>query len=57
MVMQLMDPIAPIREFGSRIFHTHAKDMRIEHHLLNDMGTLVLPMQRSTATDAVFSLT
>ena len=49
MVMQLMDPIAPIREFGHRIFHTHAKDMRIEHHLLNDVGTLVLPMDRSTA--------
>jgi sugar phosphate isomerase/epimerase len=49
MVMQLMDPIAPIREFGKRIYHTHAKDMRIEHHLLNDVGTLVLPMERSTA--------
>jgi sugar phosphate isomerase/epimerase len=49
MVMQLMDPIAPIREFGSRIVHTHAKDMRIEQHLLNDLGTLVLPMDRSTA--------
>lgn len=49
MVMQLMDPIEPIREFGRRIFHTHAKDMRIDHHLLNDVGTLVLPMERSTA--------
>ena len=49
MVMQLMDPIAPIREFAKRIFHTHAKDMRIDHHLLNDVGTLVLPMERSTA--------
>jgi len=49
MVMQLMDPVAPIREFGRRIFHTHAKDMRIDHHRLNDVGTLVLPMDRSTA--------
>ncbi len=47
--MQLMDPIAPIREFGSRIFHTHAKDMRIDPHRLDDVGTLVLPMERSTA--------
>ena len=47
--MQLMDPIAPIREFGPRIFHTHAKDMRVEYHLLDDVGTLVPPMQRSTA--------
>jgi sugar phosphate isomerase/epimerase len=48
-VMQLMDPIAPIREFGSRIVHTHAKDMRIDRHLLNDIGSLEPPMLRSTA--------
>lgn len=47
--MQLMDPIGPIREFGSRIFHAHAKDMRIDEHKLNDMGSLVPPMERSTA--------
>lgn len=47
--MQLMDPIAPIREFGDRIFHTHAKDMRIEPHLLNEVGSQAPPMQRSVA--------
>jgi sugar phosphate isomerase/epimerase len=47
--MQLMDPIAPIREFGKRIFHTHAKDMRIDTHRLNDIGSLEPPMLRSTA--------
>ena len=47
--MQLMDPIAPIREFGPRIFHTHAKDMRIDEHCLDDLGSLVPPMERSTA--------
>lgn len=47
--MQLMDPIAPIREFGSRIFHAHAKDMRIDEHRLNDVGCLMPPMDRSTA--------
>lgn len=47
--MQLMDPIAPIREFGPKIFHTHAKDMRIDTHRLNDVGSLVPPMERSTA--------
>lgn len=47
--MQLMDPIAPIREFGDRIFHTHAKDMRVDRHRLNDVGSLVPPMERSTA--------
>jgi len=47
--MQLMDPIAPIREFGSKIFHAHAKDMRIDRHRLDEVGSLSLPMDRSTA--------
>ncbi|MGI9457600.1 MAG: sugar phosphate isomerase/epimerase family protein [Aeoliella sp.] len=47
--MQLMDPIAPITEFGPRIFHAHAKDMRIDYHRLNELGSLVPPMDRATA--------
>ena len=47
--MQLMDPIEPIREFASRIFHTHAKDMRVVRGKLNDVGSLALPMNRSVA--------
>ncbi len=47
--MQLLDPVAPIYEFGSRIFHTHAKDMRVNRAELNDLGSLALPMDRSTA--------
>jgi sugar phosphate isomerase/epimerase len=47
--MQLMDPIAPIHEFGPRIFHTHAKDMRIDVPKLDRLGSLVPPMDRSTA--------
>ncbi len=49
LVMQMIDPIAPIREFGSRIFHAHAKDMRIDRHKLNEIGSLEPPMSRSTA--------
>ncbi len=49
LVMQLIDPIAPIREFAPRIFHAHAKDMRIDHHRLQDIGSLELPMGRATA--------
>ncbi len=49
LVMQLMDPIAPIFEFGPRIFHSHAKDMRIDRTLLDDVGSLVTPMERCTA--------
>lgn len=47
--MQLMDPIAPIHEFGPRIFHAHAKDMRIDVPKLDRLGSLVPPMDRSTA--------
>ncbi|MBX3425197.1 MAG: sugar phosphate isomerase/epimerase [Pirellulales bacterium] len=49
LVMQLIDPIAPIREFGSRIFHTHAKDMRVDRLRLDEVGSLVPPMERCTA--------
>lgn len=49
LVMQLIDPIDPIREFASRVFHTHAKDMRVDRDRLDDVGSLVLPMERSTA--------
>ena len=49
LVMQLIDPIEPIAEFSSRIFHTHAKDMRIDHDRLQNVGSLVPPMERSTA--------
>ncbi|MEO1498285.1 MAG: sugar phosphate isomerase/epimerase family protein [Planctomycetota bacterium] len=47
--MQLMDVVAPIREFGPRIFHTHAKDTRIDWHKLHDVGTLGPPMDKATA--------
>lgn len=47
--MQLIDPVAPIREFGPKIFHTHAKDMRVEQRDLDEHGSLVPPMERSTA--------
>jgi sugar phosphate isomerase/epimerase len=49
MVMLLMDPIKPIHEFGARIFHTHAKDMRADRDSLDDVGALVPPMQRCLA--------
>jgi sugar phosphate isomerase/epimerase len=47
--MQLMDPIAPIHEFGPRIFHAHAKDMRVDQAKLDRLGSLVPPMDRSAA--------
>lgn len=49
LVMQMIDPIAPIGPFSSRILHTHAKDMQIDRDRLCDVGSLVLPMERSMA--------
>lgn len=43
MIWQFMDPVRPIREFASRLFHVHAKDVRLEREKLNDCGILALP--------------
>jgi len=38
LIWQNIDYIAPIKEFRDRIFHTHAKDTKIEYNLLRDVG-------------------
>jgi len=43
LVWQQMDEIQPLREFASRIFHVHAKDMLIDRSALNDVGILAFP--------------
>jgi sugar phosphate isomerase/epimerase len=45
MIWQSMDPARPIREFADRIFHVHAKDVRIDHEKLNDVGILANPSE------------
>lgn len=45
MVWQQMDYIAPLRAFAERIFHVHAKDVRVDRHRLNDVGILANPLQ------------
>jgi sugar phosphate isomerase/epimerase len=42
MVWQMMDWELPIFEFRDRLFHVHAKDMKIERELLDDGGILSL---------------
>ena len=42
MIWQMMDYLAPIHEFRHKLFHTHAKDMKIEQSRLNDEGILAL---------------
>jgi len=45
MILQQMDYLAPMREFANRIFHVHAKDVRVDRHLLNDVGTFAEPKE------------
>ena len=43
MVWQMMDYLSAIRNFGDRIWHTHAKDATLDRHKLNEVGLLALP--------------
>jgi len=45
LVWQQMDPVAPLREFAERIYHVHAKDVRLDRHRLNDVGILAPPLE------------
>jgi sugar phosphate isomerase/epimerase len=45
LVWQQMDAIAPLQEFGSRVFHVHAKDVRLDRQRLNDVGILAAPLE------------
>ena len=44
-VWMQMDYLKPLREFADRIFHVHAKDVRVDRHLLDDVGILATPLQ------------
>jgi len=48
MIWQHMDYVAPLREFKDRLFHIHAKDVRIDHHKLNEVGILAHPNEYHT---------
>ena len=47
-VWQRMDYLKPLREFSSRIFHAHAKDVRIDTERLDDHGILAYPLKYHT---------
>lgn len=44
-VWQQMDYLAPLPEFAERIFHVHAKDVRVDPRKLNDVGIMATPLQ------------
>lgn len=45
MIWQQMDYIKPLWEFKDRLFHVHAKDVRLDRGLLDDVGILATPLQ------------
>lgn len=44
-VWQHMDYLKPLREFGDRIFHVHAKDVRVDRERLDDVGIMATPLE------------
>lgn len=45
MVWQQMDYLAPIRDFTDKLFHVHAKDVRVDRHRLDQVGILAHPLE------------
>jgi sugar phosphate isomerase/epimerase len=45
LVWQGIDCIKPLNEFASRIFHVHAKDVRVDRERLDEVGILAAPLQ------------
>lgn len=43
MIFQQMDYLRPLREFTDKLFHVHAKDIRVDQHRLDDVGILAHP--------------
>ena len=48
MIWQQMDYLKPIREFAARLFHIHAKDVRLDRDRLNEVGVLATPNEYHT---------
>ena len=44
-VLQHMDPCSPLREFQDRLFHVHAKDVKIRRDRIDDVGTFAHPLE------------
>jgi len=47
-VLQRMDPLCCLREFKSKLFHAHAKDMQVRQDRLNEVGAFAFPKEWHT---------
>jgi len=45
LVWQQIDCVNPLWEFGKKIYHVHAKDVRVDYDRLDDVGILATPLQ------------
>lgn len=45
LIWQHMDCVSPLREFADRLFHVHAKDVRIDKSQLDSVGILANPLE------------
>jgi sugar phosphate isomerase/epimerase len=45
LVWQQMDYLKPLREFAPKLFHVHAKDVRVDRERLDDVGILATPLE------------
>ena len=48
MIWQHMDEIRPLRDFADRIFHVHAKDVRLDRERLDEVGIMAHPLEFHT---------
>jgi len=48
MVWQQMDYLKPLRDFTDKLFHIHAKDVRVDRHRLDEVGIMATPLQFHT---------
>ena len=44
-ILQFMDPASPLAEFKDKLFHLHAKDVRIRWERMNDVGIFAYPLE------------
>jgi sugar phosphate isomerase/epimerase len=45
MVWQHMDYLAPLRNYTDKLFHVHAKDVRVDKHRLDQVGIMAHPLE------------
>jgi sugar phosphate isomerase/epimerase len=48
MVWQHMDYLRPMRDFSDKLFHIHAKDVRLDQDRLNQVGIMAHPNKYHT---------